>query len=154
MTEQQKAVTDVYTGAVDNLPLSVKRDGKDMTIVMQQGREEKSGTKHSLYRHYGTNTGVITADDVVRIPDVLAKGERKPVKRGNTQLYEYTLNENGTTYTVLTEKNNRGAETFADFHTKKRHHQPLVKHAPKRHKQILTMLYLLQRQVIILNLQV
>lgn len=118
MTEQQKAVTDVYTGAVDNLPLSVKRDGKDMTIVMRQGREEKSRTKHSLYRHYGTNTGVTTADDVVRIPDVLAKGERKPVKRGNTQLYEYTLNENGTTYTVLTEKNNRGAETFADFYTK------------------------------------
>ena len=51
------------------------------------------------------------------VPDVIAKGERMPIKRGNTQLYEYTLSKNGMKYTVLTEKNNRGVETFADFYT-------------------------------------
>ena len=73
-----------------------------------------------MYGHYGTNKGVITAKDVLMVPDVIAKGERMPIKRGNTQLYEYTLSKNGMKYTVLTEKNNRGVETFADFYTNKK----------------------------------
>lgn len=84
------------------------------------GYEEKTGKKHSIYRHYGTGEGVITADDILRIPDVLTKGERKPVKRGKAQLYEYTLRgEDGTRYTVLTEIDGR-RQTFADFYTNKK----------------------------------
>ncbi len=121
MTEQQRTVSDVYTGAADNLPLTVERDGKDMTIVMRQGKEENAGTKHSLYRHYGTTTGVITADDVMRIPDVLAKGERTEKMRGKTRLYEYTLKDaDGTVFTVLTEMNNRSDEVFADFYSNRK----------------------------------
>ena len=88
--------------------------------VIQRKNDEKAGTKHSLYGHYGTNKGVITAEDVLMVPDVIAKGERMPIKRGNTQLYKYTLSKNGMKYTVQTEKNNRGIETFADFYTNKK----------------------------------
>ena len=70
LTPEQQAVVDVYTGKRDNVGITFTRDGQEYTVTMRQGNENKAGTKHSLYRHYGTGVGVITADDVMRIPDV------------------------------------------------------------------------------------
>ena len=71
LSMEQKAVVDVFSGKSDNQKFSVKReDGKKQTYLLKQGNEEKAGAKHSLYRHYGTNSGVITADDVLKIPQV------------------------------------------------------------------------------------
>gem|GEM_PF-3571273 len=120
LTEQQQKVVDVFRGKSDNTPIEVERADGKVRVIMRQGNDEKSGTKHSLYGHYGTNKGVITDEDILIIPDVLARGERTPKMRGNTQLYEYTLNgENGTRYTVLTEKKH-SREEFADFYTNKK----------------------------------
>lgn len=121
LSEQQKTVVDVYSGKTDNLQLEVSRSDGSRRIVIRQGNDNKAGTKHSVYRHYGTKEGVITAEDILLIPEVLNRGERKPIKRGNTQLYEYVLrNVDGSEYTVLTEINNRGKETFADFYSNKK----------------------------------
>ena len=121
LSEQQKTVVDVYSGKTDNLQLEVSRNDGNRRIVIRQGNDNKTGTKHSVYRHYGTTEGVITAEDILLIPEVLNRGERKSIKRGNTQLYEYVLrNVNGAEYTVLTEINNRGKETFADFYSNKK----------------------------------
>ena len=121
LSEQQKTVVDVYSGKTDNLQLEVSRNDGSRRIVIRQGNDNKAGTKHSVYRHYGTTEGVITAEDILLIPEVLNRGERKPIKRGNTQLYEYVLrNVDGAEYTVLTEINNRGKETFADFYSNKK----------------------------------
>ena len=121
LSEQQKTVVDVYSGKTDNLQLEVSRNDGNRRIVIRQGNDNKAGTKHSVYRHYGTTEGVITAEDILLIPEVLNRGERKSIKRGNTQLYEYVLrNVNGAEYTVLTEINNRGKETFADFYSNKK----------------------------------
>ena len=107
LSEQQKTVVDVYSGKTDNLQLEVSRNDGNRRIVIRQGNDNKAGTKHSVYRHYGTTEGVITAEDILLIPEVLNRGERKSIKRGNTQLYEYVLrNVNGAEYTVLTEINN------------------------------------------------
>ena len=121
LSEQQKTVVDVYSGTTDNLQLEVSRNDGNRRIVIRQGNDNKAGTKHSVYRHYGTTEGVITAEDILLIPEVLNRGERKSIKRGNTQLYEYVLrNVDGAEYTVLTEINNRGKETFADFYSNKK----------------------------------
>ena len=121
LSEQQKTVVDVYSGKTDNLQLELSRNDGSRRIVIRQGNDNKAGTKHSVYRHYGTTEGVITAEDILLIPEVLNKGERKSIKRGNTQLYEYVLrNVDGAEYTVLTEINNRGKETFADFYSNKK----------------------------------
>ncbi len=121
LSEQQKTVVDVYSGKTDNLQLEVSRNDGNRRIVIRQGNDNKAGTKHSVYRHYGTTECVITAEDILLIPEVLNRGERKSIKRGNTQLYEYVLrNVNGAEYTVLTEINNRGKETFADFYSNKK----------------------------------
>ena len=121
LSEQQKTVVDVYSGTTDNLQLEVSRNDGNRRIVIRQGNDNKAGTKHSVYRHYGTTEGVITAEDILLIPEVLNRGERKSINRGNTQLYEYVLrNVDGAEYTVLTEINNRGKETFADFYSNKK----------------------------------
>ena len=121
LSEQQRTVVDVYSGKTDNLQLELSRNDGSRRIVIRQGNDNKAGTKHSVYRHYGTTEGVITAEDILLIPEVLNRGERKSIKRGNTQLYEYVLrNVDGAEYTVLTEINNRGKETFADFYSNKK----------------------------------
>ncbi len=121
LTQEQQVVVDVFTGRNDNQPLVVHREDGDHRVVMRQGNDRGAGTKHSLFGHFGTTEGVFTADDILKIPDVLAKGERAPKKRRGKQLYKYTLkDESGTEYTVLTEVNNRGVETFADFYSDKK----------------------------------
>jgi len=87
---------------------------------MRQGNESGAGTKHSLYRHYDTTTGIITADDILRIPDVLANGECTEKRRGNTVLEEYRLtDENGTRFTIITEVK-QDSEIFNDFYTNRK----------------------------------
>ena len=128
LTAEQQIVVDVFTGRNDNLPLVVSdKGGVERRVIIRQGSERGAGTKHSIFGHYGTTEGVITADDILLVPEILANGERKPVKRGKTQLYEYTLrDDNGTEYTVLTEVDSR-REAFADFYTNKKTSQPARK---------------------------
>ena len=120
LTEQQQKVVDVFSGKADNTPIEIEREDSNVRVIMRHGNDNKAGTKHSLYGHYGANKCVITDEDILIIPDVLARGERTPKMRGNTQLYEYTLNgENGTRYNILTEKKH-SREEFADFYTNKK----------------------------------
>ena len=106
------ADTRTADSALDTISTS---NGNTRRIIMRQGKEQNAGTKHSLFRHYNTDSGVITADDILLIPDVIANGTRTVKNNGKIE-YKYSHN-NGTKYTVLTEKNNRGAEVFADFYT-------------------------------------
>ena len=118
-TAEQKAVVDVFSGKSDNQKFSVEReDGKKQTYLLKQGNEEKAGAKHSLYRHYGTNTGVITAADVLKIPQVLERGERIEKAKGGKKMAVYTMDVDGAKYTVLTRvgKNN---EIVDDFYSNK-----------------------------------
>ena len=119
LSMEQKAVVDVFSGKSDNQKFSVEReDGKKQTYLLKQGNEEKAGAKHSLYRHYGTNTGVITADDVLKIPQVLERGERTEKAKGGKKMAVYTMDIDGAKYTVLTRvgKNN---EIVDDFYSNK-----------------------------------
>ena len=118
LSPTNQAIVDVFSGTADNLPITVKTaDGNTRRIIMRQGKEQNAGTKHSIFRHYNTGSGVINADDILLMPDVIANGTRTVKNNGKIE-YKYTLN-NSTKYTVLTEKNNRGAEVFADFYTNK-----------------------------------
>ena len=116
LTEEQQKVVDVYSGKADNLIISVKtKDGNTRNIEIRQGSEDGAGTKHSLYAHYGTSKGVITADDIILIPDVIAKGDR--IENGKKAVYK--LNVNGTKYTVVTYvKQNK--EEFHNFYSNKK----------------------------------
>jgi hypothetical protein len=118
LSETQRAIVDVFGGIRNNLPISVNRaNGETRRVVMRQGREDRGGSKHSLLRHFGTTSGYYTAEEVLIIEDVLKNGERtESTRRGvTTNVYQQSIN--GVRYAVLTEKNNRGSEVFADFYT-------------------------------------
>lgn len=119
MSPKQRAVADVYSGKADNIPIKVAREDGERTITMIQG-SERAGTKHSIYRHYGTTVGVITHEDILRVPEVAEKGVITEKKRGNVRLNEYKYtDENGTRYTLVTELKGDG-EVFNDFYTNKK----------------------------------
>ncbi|UKI24885.1 MAG: hypothetical protein L6U61_11760 [Bacteroidales bacterium] len=91
LSMEQKAVVDVFSGKSDNQKFSVEReDGKKVSVVVRKGTETSAGTKHSLYRHYNTNVGTITTDDILLIPQIIKEGEIKRIRKGNEQYVEYT----------------------------------------------------------------
>ena len=116
MTDGQRKVAEVFSGKANNLRISVKRGSGSVTLQMRQGAEDKAGTKHSIFRHYGTGTGYITAEDVMKVTQVMSEGIATPKRRGKTQLVEYKLTKDGVTYTLVTEKR-ESDEVFNDFYT-------------------------------------
>ncbi len=120
LDSNQRAVVDVYSGKKNNETITVKRADGDRKIVMRQGTENKAGTKHSLYRHYGRSEGEITAGDVILIPEILRDGERISTKNGKG--FVYSLEKGGIRYRVLTETVNQ-KEVFCDFYTNKKRKQ-------------------------------
>ena len=115
LSAEQRSVVDVFGGKADNLTISVKtQDGNERNVEMRQGND-LAGAKHSLYAHYGTTKGVINADDLLLIPDVIANGER--TENGKKAVYK--LDVNGTKYTVVTYvKQNK--EEFHNFYSNKK----------------------------------
>ena len=133
LSPEEKTVADVFSGKADNTKLTVSRDGKPVTIMMRQGSETKAGTKHSVFRHYGTNTNSYTADEILRIPEFVENGKRS--EQGGRVSYEYTDESTHTTYTVTTEMNNRGEEAFTNFYTNRKKQNRLSRRTrPKAHK--------------------
>ena len=104
MDENQRKVVSVFTGASDNESITVQRsDGSSVRIIIRKGKEDKGGTKHSLFSHYGTNSSPFDAEDVLLIPEVLSKGKKTPKEENGKQLYEYKLQgQNDEAYHVIT----------------------------------------------------
>ena len=120
LTDEERPIVDVFCGRNDNLKVSIERDGKSLVLMMRQGSENGAGTKHCLYRHYGTGVGYLTADDILKIPYIMANGFAKEKLRGKSRLVEYTYkDEQGCEYTLLTEKK-KGFEIFNDFYTNRK----------------------------------
>jgi len=117
MSDEQQAVVNVFTGRNNNLNLNITdKSGKSRSIVMRQGNEQNAGTKHSIYRHYGTSSNGYTAEEIMLIPDIIRNGERHQVGSKVT----YQIVENGVKYTVTTEQSKLGNERFTNFFTNKK----------------------------------
>ena len=83
---------------------------------MRQGNELKAGTKHSIYRHYGTTSNGYNADELLFISEVIEKGDRK---QDSGKGVSCTLKKGDVTYTVTTEISGKG-EQFTNFFTDKK----------------------------------
>ena len=111
LTPEQQAVVDVYSGKEDNKTITVERPEGTKSVDIRQGKENTAGTKHSVFRHYGTTSNWVTADDIAMIPNVIDKGERKV--NGNKISYDYVLPD-GTRLRVTTEISGNGREKFTN----------------------------------------
>jgi hypothetical protein len=118
LDDNQRAVVDAFTGERDNTRLRVEREDGARTIIMRQGSEGGAGTKHSIYRHYGTKDSYITPEDLLLLPDILRTGERS-AKPENQKRITYSANINGVDYIVATDYKN-GVETFVNFYSKRK----------------------------------
>ena len=107
----QQTIVDTYSGATNNKKVVIKdKSGVDRYIIMRQGNDQNFGTKHSLYRHFETTVGVISEDDILLIPQVVAQGVRTAKKN----VIKYELKIDKTTYTLLLDKKGQN-EIFHDF---------------------------------------
>lgn len=130
LTPEQQAVVDVYSGKKDNQSFVVSRDDGDHRIIMRQGNESHAGTKHSLYRHYGTNVGTVSSDELLLIPEIAGNGELTPKQDGKRRLMVYKSVKDGVEYTLLTEKK-EGKEVFNDFYSNKKASSPASFNTPE-----------------------
>lgn len=111
LDENQRRVVDVFAGAADNLPIEIERADGKRRVVMRQGRSNKAGTKHALFRHFGTRENFYTIDEIAMIPEAIAEGVRSV--EGNKVAYDYVTND-GTRLRVTTEKHG-AQERFTNF---------------------------------------
>ena len=123
LDENQQAVVDVFSGKRDNVAIEVEREDGKKRVVMRQGREPMAGTKHSLFRHFGTASNYITGEDIAMIPEILAKGERTAYDK--KVAYDYVA-EDGTRLRVTTEVHGKN-ERFTNFISNRKN--PLQKRA-------------------------
>ncbi|MGN0233919.1 MAG: hypothetical protein ACI4B5_05810 [Bacteroidaceae bacterium] len=115
LSEQEKTVIDVFTGKKDRSSFKVDRTDGRMVIEMQQGNENHSGSKHSIFRHFNTRVGFYTAQEIAFIPDIISNGERK--EEGKSVIYSKTID--GVQYKVITDKKGN-KEVFKDFYTNRK----------------------------------
>ena len=111
LDENARAVVDVFSGKADNLPIEVERADGKRRIIIRQGNESKAGTKHSLFRHFETDSNNILAEELELIPEIISKGERS--SKGNKITYDYTLPD-GIRLRVTTEKHGDN-ERFTNY---------------------------------------
>ena len=115
LSPEEKAVVNVFSGMEDRYTFRFDTSRGTVNIEMQQGNENHSGTKHSLYRHYGTNTGYYDAAEVAFIPEIIKTGTRN--EDGKKAVYTKTIN--GVLYKVVTEIKDK-KEVFNDFYTNRK----------------------------------
>ena len=128
LDENARAVVDVFSGKADNLPIEVERADGKRRIIIRQGNESKAGTKHSLFRHFGTRSNYIEIDEIAMIPEIIAKGER--VVTGKRVEYNYETAE-GPCLRVTTEISKNNREVFSNFISNKKTLQSEYRQAQK-----------------------
>lgn len=119
LDENQRKAVDVFSGKTDNETIEVERADGNRKVVMRQGREQNAGAKHALYRHFETTSNYVSAEDIARIPEVIARGERSV--NGNKVSYDLTT-EDGTRLRVTTGIHGN-KEQFTNFLSNKKPQQ-------------------------------
>jgi|GEM_PF-209583 len=116
LTEKQRAFVDVYSGKKNETSIKIVRPDRQFNLSIISGKEEGLGVKHSLLKHFATTIGVFNELDILKISDIIEKGDCKVANSGYRKRNIYQLTNNGTRYTVVTEVR-KNKEIFGDFYT-------------------------------------
>jgi hypothetical protein len=117
MDKNQRAIVDVFTGDSNNAKVKVTRaDGTKLVVQFKKGSENRAGTTHSLYKHYGDVSNPYSAQDVLLITKILKNGNRKQDSDTPNRI-TYTMEVNGKTFIVVTDKA-QNRESFVNFYKK------------------------------------
>ena len=117
LNEKQQIVVGAFSGKTNNEVLNITdRKGKSRNVTFRQGDDMRAGIRHSVFKHNNTNENGYTAEEVVKVVDVLEQGTRS--QDGNKVMYE--LKDGKVTYTVTTEIKSTGDEVFTNYYTDKK----------------------------------
>ncbi len=116
LNEEQRAIVDVFSGVKNRATVIFTNGGREHRMEFAQGREQKAGTKHAIFRHYENGESAFNAEDIRNIYATLERGGRN--QEGNKIVYTYT-HSNGAEYTVIAEKD-KGKENFVTFYTNRK----------------------------------
>ena len=125
----QLKVVDAFATDTNNLTIDVvDTNGKQRSITLKQGQDNKAGVKHSVLKHYETASNYYTAEEILLIPQIIEKGER--IQNGNKVSYKAEVN--GVKFTVTTEMR-RGNEEFTNFFTNRKPINKSLSNTAKQH---------------------
>ncbi len=83
-----------------------------------EGGRRKFGAQHVLIKHYGTNIGPVTAEEILQIGEIIRGG--KVEFDGDARIYTSPA-EDGALLKVVVGKNRKdGSDTLITFHSKNR----------------------------------
>ena len=122
-------MVDAFATDTNNIAIEViDANGKQRSITLKQGQDNKAGVKHSVLKHYETASNYYTAEEILLIPQIIEKGER--IQNGNKVSYKAEVN--GVKFTVTTEMR-RGNEEFTNFFTNRKPINKSLSNTAKQH---------------------
>ena len=96
LTQEQGRILYAFTKAKKEVKFNITDcEGVDLKISIDPGHE----VRKILLKHYNTKDGTVTAKDILKMFDVVRKGEKK-FNAGN-YVYSVTRKRNGVTYKTV-----------------------------------------------------
>lgn len=86
--------------------------------VKVEGGRRQFGAQHVLIKHYGTNIGPVTADEILQIGDIVRSG--KVEFESNARVYTRPAEDGATLKVVVGKSTKDGSDTLITFHSKNR----------------------------------
>jgi predicted RNA methylase len=116
LTPEQQGIYNVFTRKEKVYKIKDLKDVGEYVAV--EGGRRKFGAQHVLIKHYGTNIGPVTAEEILQIGEIIRDG--KVEFDGDTRIYTRPA-EDGALLKVVVGKNRKdGSDTLITFHSKNR----------------------------------
>lgn len=112
LSDNEQTIIDVFTGEKNHQILTLHRIEQSIIFEIAEGNELKGGTKHALYRHFGTGQGVIDIVDILSIPDIIKHGDRNVEEKNIV----YSLKKGNKDLTVITQSRGK-KEVFVSLYS-------------------------------------
>lgn len=113
LTPEQSKIFHTFTKAKKEIKFDITDcEGVNLKVIIDPGHE----VRKILIKHYNTRNGTVTAKDILRMFDVVRKGEKK-FNQGN-YVYSVTRQKNGVIYkTVIKIFSNGKDAVLKSFHS-------------------------------------
>lgn len=113
LTQEQGRILYAFTEAKKDVKFNITDcEGIDLKISIDPGHE----VRKILIKHYNTKDGTVTAKDILKMFDIVRKGEKK-FSNGN-YVYSVIRKRNGVTYkTVIKIFSNGKDSVLKSFHS-------------------------------------
>jgi len=116
LTPEQQGIYDVFTRKEKIYKIQdLKEVGEYVNI---EGGRRGYGAQHVMIKHYGTNIAAVTAEEILRIGEIIRSG--KMTVDGKVRLYTATADDESELKVVVGPDNKNKQQTVITFHSKRK----------------------------------